>query len=266
MVFDVLDGILFLYCGVLGLLFGSFASAIAYREAQGESWFQLKVQNAEAWSRCPDCKTRLTAKDLVPVLSWIWNRGKCRHCGKLVSVRYPILEITSLCACAGIFFAYGMQVQTILLLLLVPFFLALIMVDFQTFLLPNRLILICTIIAALRVMLLFVQGGNEWAILVNYGCAAVLLSGLLWLTGTLMTVLLKKQALGLGDVKLMIPIGLLIGFDAIPFYLIASGALGVLFGLAFQFFLKEKKFPYGPALITALYIILNVNSPYFSGG
>ena len=78
--------------GLLGLVFGSFITALSYRLPRGQS-------TASGRSRCPACGTTLGAVDLVPVFSWIFFRGRCRHCGAPVHWRYPVIEAVT----AGLF-------------------------------------------------------------------------------------------------------------------------------------------------------------------
>jgi len=70
---------------VFGLIIGSFLGAFTYRMPRG-------ISVAHGRSECPSCGTSLTARDLVPVLSWLLHGGKCRHCGAAVSPRYPLIE------------------------------------------------------------------------------------------------------------------------------------------------------------------------------
>ena len=75
---------------VIGLILGSFVSALTYRMPRGQNFVHGR-------SRCPACKTDLTIPDLIPVLSWGASGGKCRHCKEPVSWRYPVIELV--CGC-----------------------------------------------------------------------------------------------------------------------------------------------------------------------
>ncbi len=163
-------------------------------------------------------------------------------------------------ACVGIFGAYGIHVEAFILIGLVPFLLALAAVDLEHFLLPDRLVLICSFCAVSFVAVIFYHSGYELGILYNHLSAGVLLPLILYAIGTLIGKILNKKALGLGDIKLMVPIGLVLGAGAISLFFILSGVLGVFLGLFFKIFKKEKIFPFGPALIAAFYIALLWNS------
>ncbi len=85
----------------LGLIFGSFGSVILSRRGESDT---LKQASSILWGRsaCPHCKTTLQARDLVPLLSFVFQKGKCRYCKKKISWLYPILELGSALIFAGI--------------------------------------------------------------------------------------------------------------------------------------------------------------------
>lgn len=116
----IINIILAVYFLIVGLCFGSFSSAIIYREGERRSWFDLKGENKR--SICPNCHHKLSARDLIPVWSWLSLHGKCRYCGTGVSPSYPILELI----CAGLailIFSWDASLfQRIALLLGMPFF------------------------------------------------------------------------------------------------------------------------------------------------
>ncbi|MCB1538670.1 MAG: prepilin peptidase [Alphaproteobacteria bacterium] len=70
----------------LGLCLGSFATALVYRLPRGLNWTTER-------SRCPSCGHALGVPDLVPVFSWLFLRGRCRHCGTRIPARYPLIEL-----------------------------------------------------------------------------------------------------------------------------------------------------------------------------
>lgn len=122
------------YFTIVGLLFGSFATALAHRVPRGE-----KISGKER-SRCPNCGVRIAARDNLPVLSYLLLRGKCRNCGQRISVHYPIVEITS----ALLFFGAAVHFDSIAVALTyAAFFWALIVltvVDIEHKLLPDRIV------------------------------------------------------------------------------------------------------------------------------
>ena len=181
---------------VFGLILGSGVTALSWRVPRGESWVHGR-------SRCPGCGHVLGALDLVPVLSWLASRGRCRHCAARVSVRYPATEL----ACAawavlawrhlGLVPAYPFVLVWGCLLV------ALVLIDYDVQLLPDALTLpgfACALAAAL------LGPGARHALL---GIAAG--AGLLWLVSEVYFRVRKIEGLGFGDVKLAAMFGALLG-------------------------------------------------------
>lgn len=79
-----------------GLALGSFTTCVMYRVPRGLSLWQQKDGSYRSF--CPSCKTELQPVDLIPVLSWAWQRGKCRHCGAKIGLFYPMVELAVLAA------------------------------------------------------------------------------------------------------------------------------------------------------------------------
>ncbi len=239
----------------LGLILGSFATAIAYREANGESWFSLKGSKSNAWSKCPQCGHRLGFVDLIPVVSWVLSRGKCRHCSKPIPVRYPVIEIMSMIGCLGLYATYDFEFYLVPLLFLVPFLVALFWVDVDLMILPDRLVAICGGIAAFFVLYVFFTT-DDTRVLIDSLLGMVAYPAVFGAAAFIMTKILKKSALGMGDIKFLAPAGLLAGMDILSVYLILAGILGVLTAIPIRKYKDSVIFPFGPSLILSLYIIM----------
>src|SRR5437868_3047608 len=114
------EPLLVLFCG---LVFGSFITCASYRLPRHEDMIVKP-------SHCPHCKTKLGFKDLWPLLSWATSRGKCRHCGTAVSLRYPLTELASAALFLTVYARYGLTLQGVILALLGVVLLVMIVVDF----------------------------------------------------------------------------------------------------------------------------------------
>lgn len=234
---------------LLGLALGSFATALAWRVPRGISWIGGR-------SACTGCKKPLTARDLVPVLSWLAAGGKCRHCGAAVSWRYPLAEAVTAAGCLGIYAVWGFTVPAFLIMAALPFLMALLMIDAESMILPDSLVAIAAILSIFMIIYQYVVYGPAF----GFGSQAVLklaaapvYGGLVWLMGVLVAFVRKKDALGFGDVKFFAMAGLWLGLSWLPFFLIGAGLCGVFTGLYWRLILKKNTFPFGPALILALY-------------
>lgn len=233
----------------LGLALGSFASALAHRVPRGESWISKR-------SHCTLCGTRLGIADLVPMLSWIANRGACRHCGQAVSTFYPLTELAAAAACLLTFHVYGFTAPFFFIVALLPFLLALLVVDIKEMILPNQLVLIVGALGVLRLGYLWFSGDDILGLAVHYVLGACLYGALAWFLGWITGLLLRRHALGFGDVKFFFVAGLWLGINDLALFCLVSGVVGVLFALGWQLVLKQRVFPFGPALITSLYLLL----------
>lgn len=257
--FQVVDAIL--YPGIvffLGLILGSFSTALIYRVPRGISWvFDRQIESAR--SACPSCRSLLGFPDLVPVFSWLFLKGRCRRCGVSIGAVYPMSEAASLLGCFGIFMAFGLNGSSILMMLAVPFLVALFVIDLRHMILPNQLVAILGILGLVHAGWLGMEAGSIDALLARLISAGLYLA-LSWSLRMLMTFFLRREAMGLGDVKFFGAAGAWIGIEALPLFLVSSGFFGLLVGLYWKYGKKEKIFPFGPALILALYAVLIINA------
>jgi leader peptidase (prepilin peptidase)/N-methyltransferase len=116
----------------LGLIFGSFATAFSYRlPREGESV-------NEGRSKCPKCGATITAVENIPVFSYIFLRGKCRHCGQSISIRYPLIELSTCILFVGAFLKFEASVETIAYAGFFWVLVVLSVIDIDTKLLPDR--------------------------------------------------------------------------------------------------------------------------------
>ena len=247
----------------IALILGSFATAVTYREARNLAWFNLWGKENDLWSKCPSCEHKLGVRDLVPIFSWFLSKGKCRHCGESISIRYPLIESVCLLACLGIYVSWGFTAETFFLIALIPFLIALFIIDLEQMILPNRLISICLAIAVVFSLWNFIGIRMEpilWLRFQDVVAGLVVFPALFWLVGKVMSLILNRNSIGSGDIKFLVPCGLLVGFSYLPVFLILSGVLGVITAIGLRI-LRFKlpyspAFPFGPSLILGLYFVL----------
>src|SRR4051795_11203978 len=125
-----MDAPVVIVVGIAGLLVGSFLNVVAYRLPRGESL-------AKPRSRCPSCETPIKPYDNIPVISWLLLRGRCRHCGHPISVRYPLVEAATGLLYAGVVAKYDDAFGIALGLILVTAMVPIILIDLDTFTIPN---------------------------------------------------------------------------------------------------------------------------------
>lgn len=242
----------------LGLVLGSFATALIYRVPKKLPW------GAER-SACPECKTNLGALDLIPVLSWCLSGGKCRHCSNKISSRYPLTEIVSGILCLLIYLVYGLNISSLFLIACVPFLIALCVIDLKHMILPNQLVFILMAVGGARLGYLFYSGDNfQTAELLTVYIAGAFAYGFIsWFLGFVLTKVLKRNSLGFGDVKFFMVAGLWLGLNALPYFMILSGTLAIAFALGWRMAFKQDVFPFGPALILSFYSLLLLQGSFY---
>ena len=225
-----------------GAIFGSFISAASWRLPREENLISES-------SQCRSCKAKLGAKDLIPVFSWLLSRGKCRHCGAGIGKRYILCELLTIAIFVVNHQIFGLTVEFFVVTTASIGILILIISDFETYIIPDTSQVLLLISGLAHAFLL----EKEWQ-----GLAIGAISGLIISLGLrqIFMWVLKKDPLGLGDVKLFAIAGIWIGGLLMPFYLILSGILGTLTGIVWQKVTKKEAFPFGPALAISLYIFI----------
>lgn len=226
----------------LGTVMGSLACAVAWRLPRGQDWVSGR-------SCCTACGARLQALDLVPLLSWLVLRGRCRHCGGRISARYPVTEAaTALAFAAPVLANGGLWVDLLPAWLLAVALMILTLVDISHRLIPDG----CTLLVVASWFPASLTGmapsASEALI------AAALLGGGTWLVRWVSSAAVGREALGLGDVKLFAAAGLWIGPAAIGWLLVLSALAGLAWHvIEHQRSRGEAPMPFGPFIAWSLY-------------
>ena len=238
-----MDLVVVAFAAVLGLLIGSFLNVVIYRVPAGESVVSPR-------SRCPRCGTELAARDNIPVLSWVFLRGRCRTCAEPISSRYPLVE-----AGCGVLFALmtwrfldsPLAIPAYLYLAAVG--LALAMIDIDTKRLPDALTLPSYPVAA-ALLLIPAIGYHEWSSFVRAVLGAAALGGFYFVV-----LVIYPKGMGWGDVRLAGVLGAYLGWLSWG-HVAAGGFLGfalggVLGGLLMLLGRAGRKtaIPFGPFMI-----------------
>ena len=184
----------------------------------------------------------------IPVISFILLKGKCSNCKKSISRRYPIVELIT--ACLGLLIAYrfGVSLQTLAALILVWFLIVLTLIDYDTQLLPDNITLPLLWIG------LFFSLFNTFADLQSAVIGALAGYGFLWLVFQGFRLFTGKEGMGYGDFKLFAALGAWLGWQQLPFIILAASLVGAVLGIALIIlFGRDKRvpIPFGPFLCTA---------------
>ncbi|MEQ1888540.1 MAG: prepilin peptidase [Alphaproteobacteria bacterium] len=241
--------IYYVMAAVLGLLFGSFASLAAHRIPLGEPV-------VTGHSRCPRCRHALGIGDLVPVFSYARAKGKCRYCAAAISLRYPIIEITTAVLFMMALAAAGAGVNAILLGLLALGLVIITIIDLEHQIIPDQVSLA---LAGLGVAYRFLpgSGGDAW---LSAAMGAVTGFSIAWALRLIFQKLKGREALGFGDVKFFAVAGLWTGLGELADFMLLSGLAGILFAAGWRLRGRDAVFPFGPALAAGLLAVVLLNA------
>jgi leader peptidase (prepilin peptidase)/N-methyltransferase len=219
---------------VAGLIFGSFLTVVAYRVPRGESVVGGR-------SHCPHCGAQIAAYDNVPVLSWLLLRGRSRCCGEPISPRYPLTELTlAVLWTATVAVLWDDPTEVALGLVFVFTLLAVTLTDLEQRLIPNKILIVATVLG------LSIAAIGDPSSLPERAIAAAAAGGVFFLV-----VLAYPKGMGLGDVKLTAVMGLYLGRNVAPAVLVAL-LVGSAVGLAMMArqgaAARKQAIPFGPFL------------------
>lgn len=235
---------------LLGLIVGSFLNVVILRLPLTLSGNPINI-NQPKRSFCPQCNHTLSVFEIIPIISFCWQKARCRHCNHKISWQYPAVELATGILTAGLIFSLGFSVQTGFYLLLLWFLLALFVIDATKQLLPDVLTL-----PLLWLGLIFhiVDSNN---ISTNDGIiGAVAGYLLLWSVFWLFKLVRKKEAMGYGDFKLNAALGAWFGWQMLPQLLMVAALLGIGFFLI-KGYKAEQKLAFGSFLsLSALLLFI----------
>ncbi|MEH7119720.1 prepilin peptidase [Neobacillus vireti] len=214
-----------------GLLLGSFFNVVGLR-------IPLKQSIVTPRSACPNCGHQLTPFELIPVLSYILQKGKCRGCQSRISPIYPTFELLT-----GILFAlapyvFGWSGELLVALTFISMFMIIIVSDIHYMIIPDKILIW---FAGIFLLERIIWPLNPWW---NSLLGAV--TGFLLL---LLIAVVSKGGMGFGDVKLYALIGLVVGFKLVLLSFFLATLYGAVIGglaLLFRIVKKRQPIPFGP--------------------
>ncbi len=232
----------------MGLCAGSFLNVVIYRLPRGESVVRPP-------SRCPGCGRRLTTLELVPILSYLWLRGRCRNCGKAISLRYPLVELAGGILFLAVYTRFGLTLAAAGYAFFLSLLLAAALIDLQCRRIPNALNAAGLIGGGLVLLAGLCGGRAGWPVLVPPRPPGEALLGLLLGGGLLLLVgLVSRGGMGAGDFKLAAVIGLFVGFKGMAVVLLlgfTSGALTGMLLILLKICGRKDPLPFAPFLSAA---------------
>ena len=260
---------------ILGLLVGSFLNVVIYRlplmlerswQQEYQEYFGEETADATTKevqperfnllvprSACPHCGHPISALENIPLVSWLWLRGRCRDCQAPISARYPLVELLTGLASGWVawYFLPGWPLYGALLLTWT--LIALTFIDLDKMLLPDQL----TLPLLWAGLLLNLLGGL--ASLQDAVIGAIAGYLLLWSLYWSFKLLTGKEGMGYGDFKLLAALGAWLGWQSLPLILILSSVVGAVVGITLMLLRRHQQgnpIPFGPYLAMAGWIAL----------
>lgn len=215
-------------------------------------------------STCPKCKSKIKAWQNIPILSWLFLKGRCGSCDNSISVRYPSIELLTAIASVAIAHYFGPTALGLTYLIVTWCLIALIFIDIDHMLLPDQITLPLLWLALLASVFGFTIEPAQGIIgaAVGYLC--------FWSVYWAFKLLTGKEGMGYGDFKLMAVFGALLGWQSLPMIILLSSLVGAVIGitlLSIQGKDKATPIPFGPYIAIAGWIAMiwgeQITSAYY---
>lgn len=253
------------FLGVLGLSAGSFVNALVWRlrqkelvsEGKGNRKLAKQLFKANSRSMCPYCHHTLSPLDLIPVISWLWLKGKCRYCSKPISAQYPIVELLAAVLFVASFAFWptdivGVQIVVFgLWLVALTILVASAVYDLKYMILPTVLMHTLLLVAILMAIINLASSNDASSFLLGV-VGAVLVGGGVFYA---IFILSGGKWIGGGDIRLGTAIGVLVAAPSKAMLVIFLASLGgtllALTLMAAKKFKRNMVIPFGPFLIAA---------------
>lgn len=232
---------------LLGMILGSFYNVVGWRLPKGESIIYPP-------SHCPNCNHQLQILDLIPVFSFILQRGKCRYCKNKIAWYYPVFEFLCGIVFMLCYLVFGITPELLKALTFVSMLIIIMVSDFNYMIIPDEVLLFFGCLLALEIGII-----DGYKVLISSLINGLIAFVAMYLLKTLGDFMFKKESMGGGDIKLMFIFGLVLGAPLA----IISIFIGSLVGLPISLILLSKNsehiVPFGPYLSIGAIIILLLN-------
>lgn len=230
---------------IFGLVFGSFFNVVGYR-------LPKKMSLTSPSSHCPKCEHKLTPLELVPVFSWLFQKGKCKNCGNKIPIFYPIFETFTGIVFALIYYTFGLTIETFIALIFASMILILIISDILYMIIPDELLIFCGII--IFILKIVISSVN---IVIPTIIDMIVPFFIMYMIKIIGDFIFKRESLGGGDIKLMLVFGMVLGWEIALFTIALSSFLALPISLLTLKKNKSHEIPLGPYLgISALICLL----------
>lgn len=228
---------------IFGTVLGSFYNVVGYRLPKEESLISPP-------SHCPKCNHRLGASELVPILSYLFQMGKCKNCKSKISMFYPIFEFSTGILFMISYLIFGFSIDFFIAITFISMLLIIIISDYQTMIIPDSVLIVSSILLIIE---LFIKNGFNVYVNILDGIISFMIMFLLKKFGDF---LFKKESMGGGDIKLMAVIGLVLNYKLAIISIFLASIIGLPVSLVILYKNKTNIIPFGPFLSVSAIILL----------
>lgn len=224
---------------VTGTVLGSFFNVVGLRVPK-------KISFANDRSYCPNCKNQLRWFELIPIVSYIIQLSKCRHCKQKISVIYPLVEFFTGFLFAFSYYKLGFQLELILMIILISMLMILFVTDITYMRIPNKIILF---FLPLLIIMRILSPLDPWYNAIIGAVVGYVLVALI--------IILSKGGMGAGDMKLLGVLGIVLGLGKVLLTFFIAALIGAVVGLilmALRKLNRKQPIPFGPYIIVATII------------
>lgn len=228
---------------VIGTLLGSFYNVVGYRLPKGQSIVFPP-------SHCPNCNHRLGTSELIPILSFIFLKGKCKHCRQKISAFYPVFEFLTGLLFVISYIIFGPTKEFLLAITFVSLLIIIVVSDYEFMIIEDSVLIFFSILLFAEIW--WVNGLTKALYSLLNGILAFFT---MWALKKFGDFLFKKESMGGGDIKLLFIFGMVLSYPIA----ILSIFLGSLIGLPISLIIMAKKkahiIPFGPFLALGAIIL-----------
>jgi leader peptidase (prepilin peptidase)/N-methyltransferase len=209
---------LWIYAALLGAAVGSFLNVCVYRWPAEKSVVRPR-------SACPGCAQPLSWYDNIPIFSYLWLRGRCRNCGMIISAQYPAVELVCALIWLGAAVRFGASIEAVHSALFLTILLGIALTDAKEMVIPDQF----SLGGAAAGLLLAAVPGDISLIAALIGAAGGYIG--FWLIKLAAEKLLRKPALGVGDIHMMAMVGAFLGIEGVFITMLLGSLAGLLIGV-----------------------------------
>lgn len=239
---------------IYGVVFGSFFNVVIYR-------IPNDMSIADGNSKCTSCNTAIRYRDLIPIVSYIYLRGKSSCCGQKISIIYPLVELVTGILFLLSFLLFGVGATSIFYIMLFSFLLIVGIIDWKYKLIYDSILVFFFIVGI--IMKLFFLKGMLDSLIGAFVCYAVY-----YLVYFVVKLIYKEEMFGLGDVLFIGVIGFYLGTDYVFFTLFAPFYLALFFFVIAKYLFKKDigmklQVPFGPFISMSSILIVVITNLFF---